>query len=204
MPTDTFFRLPKQKRETLLEAIRTEFIRVPFAEISINRIIQDAGIPRGSFYQYFRDKEDLLDYLLKQCHEKIFHALVQLMKDNNGDLLLTALATYDRIEHCGGTKDHTLLQQLLANLRLRDQRFSDYLRSLSEEAFAPFQQQLKTAGTREELELAVDLMESAVCSAIAERFSTDASPSDIRERLKKKLRLILRGFSEIKEYNDAC
>lgn len=56
MPSKTFFHLPAEKRERLLLAAEEEFARVPYAEASINRMIRAAGIPRGSFYMYFRDK----------------------------------------------------------------------------------------------------------------------------------------------------
>ena len=38
MPTETFFRLPEAKRETLLRCARQEFARVPYPDASINRI----------------------------------------------------------------------------------------------------------------------------------------------------------------------
>ena len=66
MPSKTFFHLPAEKRERLLLAAEEEFARVPYAEASINRMIRAAGIPRGSFYMYFRDKEELFHYLLKR------------------------------------------------------------------------------------------------------------------------------------------
>ena len=55
MPTDTFFRLPEEKRTRILEGAWSEFTAVPYAEASINRIVQTSRIPRGSFYQYFED-----------------------------------------------------------------------------------------------------------------------------------------------------
>jgi len=70
MPTRTFFNLSQEKQQRLLEAARLEFSRVPLYEASISKIIANADIPRGSFYQYFNDKEDLYyyyaDYLRKQ------------------------------------------------------------------------------------------------------------------------------------------
>ena len=208
MPTETFFRLPMKKREKLLHAIRTEFTRVPFSEISINRIVQKAEIPRGSFYQYFSDKEDLLDYLLLLCHERMLCYLQELLDIHRGNLLSAALATYDRIEVCNGANDQAFLQQLLGNLRLRDHRFSAYLRTLDDITCENILQQISPASsplrTRESFELATDLMETAICSAIAERFSTETPPAAIRERLEKKLKLILCGFAQTKENSDAC
>lgn len=65
MPTQTFFNLPIDKQKRLLDAASTEFSRVPLTEASINNIIKLAEILRGSFYQYFKDKEDLYYYFLR-------------------------------------------------------------------------------------------------------------------------------------------
>jgi len=66
MPTETFYNLPEEKRCRLVKAIYTELGRVPFREMSINRIIKGAQIPRGSYYQYFRDRDDLYGYILEK------------------------------------------------------------------------------------------------------------------------------------------
>ena len=65
MPTDRFFRLCDTKQKVIREAALKEFKRVPPEEVSINRIIQDAEISRGSFYTYFESKYDLLGWLIQ-------------------------------------------------------------------------------------------------------------------------------------------
>lgn len=64
MPTERFYRLAKEKAETIRNAAIQEFKRVTPEEASINKIIQSAGISRGSFYTYFEDKYELLRWLL--------------------------------------------------------------------------------------------------------------------------------------------
>ena len=76
MPTDTFFRLPEEKRARILEGAWSEFTAVPYAEASINRIVQTSRIPRGSFYQYFEDKNDLFLTLIDEIRDQfldLFH-----------------------------------------------------------------------------------------------------------------------------------
>ena len=100
MPTETFFRLPEAKRETLLRCARQEFARVPYPDASINRIIHAAGIPRGSFYQYFVDKRDLFVYLMESVHSRFLQVYIQLIQEYRGDLFRTQLAAYDHfLEH---------------------------------------------------------------------------------------------------------
>jgi AcrR family transcriptional regulator len=64
MPKQTFFNLPDEKRQALLEIATDEFAHNSFQSVSISRLVERAGIAKGSFYQYFEDKEDLLFHLL--------------------------------------------------------------------------------------------------------------------------------------------
>ena len=95
MPSKTFFHLPAEKRERLLLAAAEEFARVPYAEASINRMIRAAGIPRGSFYMYFRDKEELFHYLLKRYQDGLLQRLERVLEEQGGDLLGALPALFD-------------------------------------------------------------------------------------------------------------
>jgi TetR/AcrR family transcriptional regulator len=64
MPKQTFFNLPPEKRETITQIAINEFAECEFNDVSISRIVERAGIAKGSFYQYFEDKKDLFFYLL--------------------------------------------------------------------------------------------------------------------------------------------
>ena len=84
MPADTFRNLPEEKRMRIFQAAVAEFAQQPFSQASINRIVKDAGIPRGSFYQYFADKEDLYLYVITEIgKEKLaaIHAAEELSPD---------------------------------------------------------------------------------------------------------------------------
>ena len=58
MPKQTYNNLDKDKKERLIEACLEEFSHYTFSDSSINRIIKNCDISRGSFYQYFENKED--------------------------------------------------------------------------------------------------------------------------------------------------
>ncbi len=94
MPKQTFYNLPEDKKQLLLEALEAEFSRVPFFEASISNIVKIADIPRGSFYQYFEDKEDAYFYLLNAQAEGIKETFVEHLKDNDGDLFQTMYDLY--------------------------------------------------------------------------------------------------------------
>jgi len=64
MPKQTFFNLPEEKRQSIVNAAVDEFSEYGFEAASINRIVANSGISKGSFYQYFEDKLDVFKYLL--------------------------------------------------------------------------------------------------------------------------------------------
>lgn len=96
MPTERFLRLPKEKIETIRIAAAKEFIRVPLEEASINRIVHDADISRGSFYTYFEDKQDLLKWLIYAQAEQHFKNYIERLRENGGDLWDMLENVFDR------------------------------------------------------------------------------------------------------------
>jgi AcrR family transcriptional regulator len=70
MPKQTFFNLPEEKRQALVDLAIEEFAANDYDAASISRIVARAGIAKGSLYQYFADKADLYQYLLGLAGEK--------------------------------------------------------------------------------------------------------------------------------------
>lgn len=108
MPTATFYRLPEEKRKRLIDACWTELTQVRFTDVSINRIIAAAHIPRGSFYQYFADKEDLIRYLLEDMRTYFVELLRSILVQAGGDLFALPLMAYDRFISRQGLTDPML------------------------------------------------------------------------------------------------
>lgn len=66
MPKATFFNLPEEKRQLIIDLAIEEFAENDYESASISKIVAQAGIAKGSFYQYFEDKSDLYKYLLDE------------------------------------------------------------------------------------------------------------------------------------------
>ena len=64
MPKSTFHNLPQEKRQRIEAAAIDEFAEQGFQGASISQIVSQAGIAKGSFYQYFEDKRDLFLHLV--------------------------------------------------------------------------------------------------------------------------------------------
>ncbi|MDF2547571.1 MAG: transcriptional regulator, TetR family [Anaerosolibacter sp.] len=81
MPKSTFFNLPEEKREKIMESAIDEFAQYSYQKGSINRIVERAEIAKGSFYQYFEDKKDLFKYILEKSGEEKMVYLTHIIGD---------------------------------------------------------------------------------------------------------------------------
>lgn len=95
MPSKTFLNLSSEKQKTLIDAALYEFYKVPYTEASINQIILNAHISRGSFYTYFIDKNDLFGYLLELQKQKVFSLTKEVFLSCDGDIRESFLKLYD-------------------------------------------------------------------------------------------------------------
>lgn len=62
MPSQTFQNLSEHKKNMVWKAIIKELGTHTYEHVNLANIIRDAQISRGSFYQYFNGKDDLVDY----------------------------------------------------------------------------------------------------------------------------------------------
>ncbi|MBU0908863.1 MAG: TetR/AcrR family transcriptional regulator [Proteobacteria bacterium] len=62
----TFSNLPPEKQEKIVAAAVGEFSRHGYKKASINTIVRDAGISKGSLYQYFHNKEVLFVFIFER------------------------------------------------------------------------------------------------------------------------------------------
>ena len=97
MPTDTFYKLSEEKRNNILNAIKKEFSRVPLDEISVNRIVEESKIAKGSFYQYFKDKNEAIIYILKEFIYSKKQEIKKVVNSNDGDVFKSAVIVFEDI-----------------------------------------------------------------------------------------------------------
>jgi AcrR family transcriptional regulator len=72
MPKQTFFNLPSDKRNKIIDAAYDVFIENDYEDVNIRMITSRAEISIGSFYQYFQDKDELYVYLMSDIEKKIY------------------------------------------------------------------------------------------------------------------------------------
>ena len=106
MPSSRFFKLPDEKRSKILRAVHSELAEFPVDELSINRIIHDADISRGSFYQYFKDKDDLLEYVFSDFRQVMTREIKDSIEQNQGDMFEVGMEILEKIVAMGSREEN--------------------------------------------------------------------------------------------------
>ncbi len=94
MPKETFFNLDETKRNKIIDAAKKEFTANQLRKSRVSNIIKAAEIPRGSFYQYFEDIDDLYYYVINKMFYKVYHAGAKYCENTN-DIFEFAKITFE-------------------------------------------------------------------------------------------------------------
>ncbi len=118
MPKATFYNLTEEKREKIEKAIKKEFGRTSFSKASISKIITEAQIPRGSFYQYFEDKEDAIKYIIENFIKEEKKEMKKILEKNNGDIFKAMVDLYMHVVNQNeNQEDLNLCKNILQRLK---------------------------------------------------------------------------------------
>lgn len=72
-------------RARLLDAARVVFARHGYADTTVELVVAEAGLARGSFYTYFESKTDLFRRLAAVIEAEVEHAVVTFDRRRGGD-----------------------------------------------------------------------------------------------------------------------
>ena len=137
MPKETFYRLPDEKRERIMAAAEREFLENSFEAASINRIIKEAAIPRGSFYQYFEDKKDIFLYIVNTHKNEAFCFVESFITDSDGDVFSFMRKAIDFMISAECSEKVEGMKRIFSQPWVFDMIVSDTMKGKQEEANMP-------------------------------------------------------------------
>jgi len=109
LPKDTFYNLNREKKKKITDELIYEFSNKPFSQVNIKTIVENLGIARGSFYQYFNDLEDSYFYILDKKTHDIHILFMDTLINNNGNI-------YDSLEEFGEDIAEIIFREDVYNL----------------------------------------------------------------------------------------
>lgn len=204
MPQETFLKLPQEKKEKIIRAAKEEFSRVPIEEVSIKKIAENAAIARGSFYQYFEDKEDLLLYILDSQIQTMKEILEKSLSKTNGDLFGLYIDIYDSMNfELDKETDMKLFKKILENIKIGgDYLFSERVLKNKEEFIDLFYNNIDRKNLKvkdkKELEMVSKMVFTITKKAMVERFKFK-SKEEARKEFIKQIEFLKYGIMKGKE-----
>jgi AcrR family transcriptional regulator len=201
MPKQTFFNLPEDKKKILLHAMEKEFSRVSLYEASIANMVQDAGIPRGSFYQYFENKEDAFFYLLKEHAKKRQSIFISFLKQHDGDLFKAMAGMFHNIiSDSPDKKNLPFIRNALLNMTHKVEHtfasiFSNSMMDDSLDEISPLINK-KNLNISEDKELfyVMQILTSVTIRNFIEKFSRDLTDEEAITNYTSELKLLKDGL----------
>jgi AcrR family transcriptional regulator len=116
---------PKERRKNIIDVSAALFLSKGYEETSVNTIVEKLGVAKGTFYHYFKSKEEILgavleDYLANytdgiktslenntlNAYEKLMYVLQSILSNNQGPEHLTK-----HVEDNKNAKLHQMLDQ---------------------------------------------------------------------------------------------
>lgn len=177
----------QRRRQDILAAARSLFVRKGYADTSLDDIAKAAGISRGGMYFYYRNKVEMLAALSKEQTEESLAFLVQALQGPmmNPQLLLESIVAY-YIRFLVTQQEASALYQLLMDTALRDEE----IRAMLAENLVQVENTLTTilerSGVMEGMEADISAKDLAmlintVVEGVKSRYLVTKDPEAVRQ-----------------------
>lgn len=146
MPKEVFVNLPEAKRKKFIEIALSEFASKPFDQVSVNSIIKEANISRGSFYNYFNNLDELFLFLFESVKEERYTYASKFIKESKGNFFQFIRKLFDYDYHSYFYKEkYSLFRNYVHFVRY------NHHRSIKDEIIKPLVEMSKTQGDIEDI-----------------------------------------------------
>lgn len=196
----TFYNLPYEKRKRITDAVIKEFMERPNEKVSINRIIKTAEISRGSFYQYFDDKVDLIEIITKTMFDESSNKAKEILKLSCGDLFVMYIKMFDHFDDYSSQKQTMkIMRNIVDSFKANDDLVSEYLKNrfnmalTNNEIYTMVDRQNLKFQDNESVKCLIEILTQVLKNAIFDVFVAGSDREEVRERLIKKIDIIKQG-----------
>jgi len=90
--TNKFEQLANNKQKSIIDASVKEFADNGFKNASVNKIVEKAGISKGSLFNYFKSKNLLFDHIYAIALREVKYYLVEVRDESENDDFFTRFA----------------------------------------------------------------------------------------------------------------
>ena len=106
--------------QKILQAAKEEFTENDMHTSRLSNIIKNARIPRGSFYQYFEDLEDLYFYVIEEYFDEMFK-IGETYADTTNDLFEFSINSFEYdYDAYTNDKKHQFMMNVMKSISLNE------------------------------------------------------------------------------------
>ena len=193
VPQDTFHNLSQDKKQRIFQAAVKEFASRRFSEASINQIIKAAGIPRGSFYQYFTGKEDIFAYMFQEILREKREVLKNASFDLEQDVFeLTVQSTQFTLEWSKSKPEYNHISMLM------ELDNSDFISQLRNDSTKPLRALIERDKARGfiKAEVDTDLIIDMIYALILKEYTWNGIEENLYiEKIRSVIKVIKEGVA---------
>ena len=203
MPSDVFFNLKSDKQTKIINSAIIEFTSFPFDEVQVKRIVEAAGIARGSFYQYFEDIADLFKYILTYIRSEIISGTFENSSFNTSKDLIENIRFYFEMTAINPISEAIMSneQKLLNQIRKSQKAieiFIDQFGNLSQITHQLLNNYIKQNSEQERIFI-LDLVEiiiPALKITLEKLLNEKVTKTEAINEMNRKLDIISSGFKK--------
>lgn len=196
----TFLNLPTEKRDRIIREVKREFAEHPVDKISINRIIQRANISRGSFYQYFDDKMDLITVVTGEFSNHMYEIIANSMKESGENVFQLPIDMFNgTMEFVQRGNNFEIYKNLFANIKANGDDLSEYFSCLSKEKLQELSEIVNRTQKnmdQKESKALREILFLVLRGAIFDVFARGKDIKEVGESLEMKINLIKKCVGE--------
>lgn len=202
MVKQTFLNLSVEKQTRVLVAAKNEFSRVSLKDASVANIIKEAGIPRGSFYQYFTDLEDIFYYILEEHSKDIKKRLSLNLTKYQGDLVKTFADLYQYIvEKISNKEEELYFKNIFMNMDYKlERKFLPNLEDNLNEIINSINIEPLNINSRLQLIYIIEIIEAMIMHNLIQSYHRNGSKEKNIDIFVKELLLIKEGVYKEKNW----
>lgn len=200
MIKNTFNNLSEEKRERIINAVIEEFTEHPTDKVSINKIIQKAEISRGSFYQYFDDKVDLIEVIAKTLFKNFYDKGKIILNESDGDIFLMYIKFFDLTADISANKEKkAIIKNLLSSLKTNDDLVSEYIHNrikppiVRENIFNYVDRSVLAFSSEFDVECLFEILNQLFKNAMFDLFVMEVDCNVIKNSFARKIEIIKAG-----------
>lgn len=107
-----------EMREHILGVARALMTRKGYTAVGLNEVLNTAGVPKGSFYYYFKSKEEFGQALLEDYFDEYLSRIRPILKQqaSGADCLLKYFQYWSETQHDGSLDNKCLVVKLGAEV----------------------------------------------------------------------------------------